>query len=291
MPWLKSALKFSPAILLYGVALLLEKVRPLRAPTQPKTSRVLRNLSIGALGSLTLRLGLYSLLLRLAGVTVEEGWGLIPMLDPPPVLGTILAFLALDYTLYIWHFANHHVPFLWRFHNAHHVDLDLDISTGSRFHVGELILSVPVRAAEIVIFGIDPAAMILFDTVAVVAVHFHHSNVRLPKAMESLLNLIVVTPRMHGIHHSIVQRETNSNYSTVLSVWDRLHRSLRLGIPQSEVSIGVAAYRDPAELTFGKLLLLPFGRPRPWRLPDGSVPERPAVPSEGEKGMWKKTKS
>lgn len=108
---------------------------------------------------------------------------------------------------------------------------------------------------------------------------FHHSNWRLPIALERILNLIVVTPRMHGIHHSIVQRETNSNWGTIFCWWDKLHRTLRRDIPQGEVTIGVAAYRDERELTFGKLLALPFREQRPWRLPDGQQPDREPRPA------------
>lgn len=266
--------KFIGAAALYGLALFLEGQRPLRRPTQPKLRRVVRNLVIGAIGSLTLRLGFYGWLLWLARHAAQNSWGLLSLFDVSQSVRTVFAFLFLDYTLYFWHWANHKVPFLWRFHNAHHVDLDLDISTGSRFHFGELVFSVGARAAEIAAFGIDPLSMLIYDTVSMVAVHFHHSNIRLPERLERALNLFLVTPRMHGIHHSIVRGETDSNFSTVFSFWDRLHRSFKAGIPQEAITIGVPSYRDPEELTLFKVLVLPFSSQRPWQLRDGTVPHR-----------------
>jgi sterol desaturase/sphingolipid hydroxylase (fatty acid hydroxylase superfamily) len=103
---------------------------------------------------------------------------------------------------------------------------------------------------------------------------FHHSNWRLPYRIEKALSWIIVTPRMHGVHHSIVKRETDSNYSVIFNCWDRLHRSIRLNIPQEQINIGVPSYRDPGEQSIKNLLLMPIRRPRPWQLPDGSIPER-----------------
>jgi len=186
----------------------------------------------------------------------------------------------MDYFYYWWHVGLHLVPFLWRFHNVHHTDLDMDVSTAARFHFGEVILSVPFRMAVVAACGIDLWALIVFELIFETLTFFEHSNWRLPIRLERLLNSFLVTPRMHGIHHSIVQRETNSNWGTVFCWWDKLHRTLRRDIPQDAIIIGVAAYRDETELTIGRLFLLPFGAQRAWRLPDGSVPGRPAHSSD-----------
>jgi sterol desaturase/sphingolipid hydroxylase (fatty acid hydroxylase superfamily) len=122
--------------------------------------------------------------------------------------------------------------------------------------------------------------LIIFFIAFEAATLFHHSNWRLPIRVERILNLIFVTPRMHGIHHSIVQRETNSNWGTIFCWWDKLHRTLRRDIPQNEITIGVAAYRDEHELTVGKLLALPFREQRPWRLPNGEQPDRLPQPAD-----------
>jgi sterol desaturase/sphingolipid hydroxylase (fatty acid hydroxylase superfamily) len=187
----------------------------------------------------------------------------------------------MDYAYWWWHWVNHMVPLFWRFHNVHHTDLDLDVSTAARFHFGEMLFSVGFLSLAVLLFGIAPIMLIIFFITFEAATLFHHSNWRLPIKLERVLNLIVVTPRMHGIHHSIVQRETNSNWGTILCWWDKLHRTLRRDIPQNAITIGVAAYRDEHELTLGKLFTLPFGRQREWRLPTGETPERDPQPADG----------
>ena len=169
---------------------------------------------------------------------------------------------------------NHRVPFFWRFHNVHHTDLELDVTTAARFHFGEILFSIPFRLLLVVLLGIPPLVYLVFEIVFESASVFHHSNWRLSLGLERILNHVIVTPRMHGIHHSIVERETDSNWGTIFCWWDKIHRSLRRDIPQAEITIGVAAFRDEEELTVGKLLTLPFKEQRPWRLPSGEVPER-----------------
>ena len=263
------------------LGLLVERLRPLRRVTQSKMHRVAINLGLAAVGAVVLRFGFFPIVFRVSQQTVENHWGLFSQLELPGFVEVLLAILALDYTLYIWHWMNHKIPFLWRFHNVHHVDLDLDVSTASRFHFGELILSTGFRSGQALVFGIDPFTLILFETLVTTAAQFHHSNIRLPIRLERILNKVIVTPRMHGIHHSIVQEETDSNYSTIFSFWDRLHRSVRLNVRQSDVTIGVAVYRDENELSFIKSLWMPFGKQRAWRLPDGVVPRRLNKESSG----------
>src|SRR5205085_4254345 len=136
------------------------------------------------------------------------------------------------------------------------------------------------RAAQVLLLGISPRALRLWQTLTLVEVMFHHSNVELPVEVERWLSKVIVTPRMHGIHHSIIQEETDSNWSSGLTVWDWLHGTLRLNVPQDEISIGVPAYRDPAEVTLPHLLAMPFGKQRPtWQLPGDGQPTRPALPA------------
>ena len=176
--------------------------------------------------------------------------------------------MLLDYTLWWWHWANHRVPFLWRFHLVHHVDRDLDASTALRFHFGELALSLPVRAAQMAIIGVDSQTLWLWQTILFASILFHHGNLRLPVRLERVLVRLIVTPRMHGIHHSNRRDETDSNWSSLLSAWDYLHRTMRLDVAQPEITIGVPAYSDPSDVTLGKMLLLPFRRQRrDWERP------------------------
>jgi sterol desaturase/sphingolipid hydroxylase (fatty acid hydroxylase superfamily) len=134
----------------------------------------------------------------------------------------------------------------------------MDASTALRFHFGELALSVPVRALQMILIGVDSPTLWLWQTILFASLLFHHSNVRLPLRFERLLVRLIVTPRMHGIHHSDRRGETNSNWSSLLSAWDFLHRTMRFDVPQERIVIGVPAYHDPRDVTLGKVLLLPF---------------------------------
>jgi sterol desaturase/sphingolipid hydroxylase (fatty acid hydroxylase superfamily) len=153
---------------------------------------------------------------------------------------------------------NHKISFLWRFHNVHHIDPDLDVSTAFRFHLGEVGLSAIIRVLQVTLIGMSVETYLVYELAFTANTIFHHSNVRLPIRVERWLNLILVTPRMHGIHHSQIEQETNSNYSVVLPWWDRLHRSLRLNVPQDRIKIGVPAYARPEDNTLWSVLLLPF---------------------------------
>ncbi len=254
----------------------LERRRPLRRHTvEPKFKREVRNLSVAAVGACALLLIERPAIIRLAQFVEGHRWGLLKQLRLPQWLEVALAVVMLDYTLYVWHYLTHRVSFLWRFHVAHHVDLDLDASTALRFHFGELALSVPWRAAQVIIIGVSPISYLAWQIFVFPSIMFHHSNVELPIGVERWLNRLIVTPRMHGIHHSIVEEETNSNWSSGLTVWDRLHRTLRLNVSQDEITIGVPAYRDPEEVDLKEVLALPFRRQaRSWELPDDGKPVR-----------------
>ncbi|MGC9519596.1 MAG: sterol desaturase family protein [Desulfuromonadaceae bacterium] len=213
----------------------------------------------------------------LLGLSPEPQFGLLGILHLPVALELSIAFVLFDWSFYWWHRANHSVPLLWRFHNVHHIDPDLDVTTTFRFHVVEIGYSAAFRAMQVIFIG--PAAWMYFsyELVFVSATLFHHSNVRLPLQSERKLNKVFVTPRMHGIHHSNVRNETNSNYSTVFSCWDRLHHSLRLNVAQDDIRIGVPAYMYPEDNHPMTLLKMPFNQQRPyWRAPhDIPMEKRP----------------
>jgi sterol desaturase/sphingolipid hydroxylase (fatty acid hydroxylase superfamily) len=253
----------------------LERRRPLRHERESKLHRVSRNLVFAGLAAATVSLLERPIVQPLAGLVERRRWGLLHRWQLPRALRITLAIVLLDYTLYVWHVLVHRVPWLWRFHLVHHVDLDLDASTALRFHFGELAVSIPWRAAQIVAIGVGPDALTLWQNALLVSILFHHSNVELPLGMERALSRVFVTPRMHGIHHSMVPDETNSNWSSGLTVWDWLHGTLRLNVPEREIVIGVPAYRSPDDVTLRKSLELPFVPQRPWRLlPDGGEPQR-----------------
>lgn len=260
---------------LFVLLMLLEYRRPLRGWVQGIFGRLIVNAGVSVPAFLVMRIGLIPGQLAVADWAREVHFGLLNVVAMPWWLHGASSFLLMDYVLYLWHILSHRVPLLWRFHNVHHTDLDLGVSTALRFHFGEMFLSGVFRVAAVLLLGAGPVAVLVYEVVFEASVAFQHSNCRLPHRLERLLSWVIVTPRMHGIHHSVVHRETDSNYSNLFNLWDRLHGTLRLNVGQDQITIGVPAYRDARELTVVGLLLLPFRRQREdWRLPDGSVPER-----------------
>jgi sterol desaturase/sphingolipid hydroxylase (fatty acid hydroxylase superfamily) len=254
----------------FGALVWLERRRPLRAGREPKLRRSARNLTVAAAGAAALRLTEAPLAGRLTALVERRRSGLLKLARLPAWLEVAAAVVLLDYTLYLWHVLTHRVPWLWRFHVVHHVDLDLDATTAVRFHFAELAASVPWRAAQILVIGVSPLSLSVWQTLLMLSILFHHSNVRLPLGLERGLSLLLVTPRMHGIHHSTVREETDSNWSSGLTLWDRLHGTLRLDVPQAAVDIGVPAYREPDEVGLSAMLALPFREERPaWEAREG----------------------
>ncbi|MBC7693793.1 MAG: sterol desaturase family protein [Methylotenera sp.] len=256
-------------ITLLGVGLVLEKIRPLRKATQSKRDRWIRNLFIAAFSALLIRFTAAPWVLSLSEWTADQRRGLLPFLEGQfgwltPGFALVLSFFLQDYVIYVWHVANHRNTFLWRFHNVHHVDLDMDVSTATRFHFGELFLSAVLQCAVVALLGISPKNFLIYQATLVTATQFHHSNLRLPDFMERVLRLMIITPKMHEVHHAAVLSETDSNWGTVFSFWDRLHHTFHEDVSSPDVRIGVPAYRDPAELTLPRLLAMPLKTPRPW---------------------------
>jgi sterol desaturase/sphingolipid hydroxylase (fatty acid hydroxylase superfamily) len=256
--------------------LALESFFPLRRAVEDKLRRAARNLSLAGLGLATVTILQTPLLVPVSTWAIQNEIGLLRLISLPGWVRVAATIVLLDYTLWFWHWLNHKVPFLWRFHSVHHVDRDLDASTGIRFHFGELGLSVLFRGAQIVAIGADPFGVGIYQILLFASVVFHHSNSRLPVGLESWLVRVVVTPRMHGIHHSDYRNETNSNWSSLFSVWDYLHRTVRLDVPQAAITIGVPGYSRPEAVTIGKAIVLPFrSHQEDWRRPDGAPPDRP----------------
>ena len=258
----------------FGALLWLERRRPLRRSVEAKLTRDARNLAVAGVAAVALQLAERPVTRRLTALVKRRKFGLLQQLPLPRPLEIALAVVLLDYTLYVWHVLTHRVPWLWRFHLVHHADLDLDASTALRFHFGELICSVAWRAAQVLIIGVSPQALAAWQGLLFVSILFHHSNVRLPIEAERRLNLFIVTPRMHGIHHSLVREERDANWSSGLTVWDRLHGTLKLNVPQDEITIGVPDYREAKKLRLIEILKLPFGavESSAWLLPDEARP-------------------
>lgn len=266
----------TPALVIAAVAVFVgETVRPLRRRTRPRAERWPRNVGVSVPSLVGLRLGLLPAMVGLTQVAARRRWGLHRLGWPAPVR-LLAELLILDYVAYSWHRLLH-APLLWRLHRVHHIDLDMDLSTGWRFHAGEMLASIPYRGGVPMLLGVRPGVLLAYEAVFEACTAFHHSNTRLPIEVERPLAAWMITPRTHGIHHSVVHRETQSNYGVVLSLWDRLHRTLRLNVPQQEVEIGVPAYPDAAAQTVRHLLTMPTDPLRPWARPDGAIPNRPAA--------------
>ncbi len=237
---------------------LMERRRPLRSTVENATAHESRNLVVAALAATMVQVAERPLVEPLAAVAEQHRWGIVPGWTRGGWARTAAVLMLLDYTLYLWHILAHRVPALWRFHAVHHVDRDLTVSTALRFHFGELAISVPWRALQVILIGVSPAQLRLWQRTLLVSILFHHSNVRLAPRLERMLALFVMTPRLHGIHHSDVESIRASNWSSGLTVWDWLHGTLRNDVPQAAVTIGVEGRQSPRDVTLARILTAPF---------------------------------
>jgi sterol desaturase/sphingolipid hydroxylase (fatty acid hydroxylase superfamily) len=247
------------AFLLFFLA---ERKRPLRTRRHPGLQREVTNAMVSIPAFSLLRFMFLPAMIRLANKSEKTQAGLNYQYKAHRLFKGTISFLLLDYSNYLWHILLHKIPLLWRFHIVHHTDRDLTVSTALRFHFGEMIGSLFYRGAWVFFVGVSPFNVLLYEIVFEGATAFHHSNQRLPFQTEKLLNKLIVTPRMHGIHHSVVRQETDSNYSVIFSFWDRLHNTIRLNVHQDLIVTGVPSYNDARELTIGYLLKMPFGKIR-----------------------------
>ncbi len=271
--------RYVPALVLgFFVALLIvERLFPLRKGAARPLGRLAINLSISALALVTAFVAVEPAALGALDWSTDRQFGLLNAVPMPPWAQFVVAILLLDLSFYYWHALNHRVPVLWRFHNVHHIDPELDVSTALRFHLGEVLYSALFRVAQVFLIGPTFAMFAAYELLFQANTLFHHSNLRMPIRFERLLNAMLVTPRMHGIHHSQVRSELDSNFGVVFSWWDRLHRTARLHVPQSQIEIGIAGYSGPGDAALSRAIALPFRRQRDyWHRPDGSLPARAA---------------
>ena len=206
--------------------------------------------------------------LVLAGLTIQaldwgarERLGLVQALQVPFYLKTAIVFVLFDIWMYFWHRANHRIRFFWLFHRAHHADTDMDTTTALRFHPGELVLSTFIRMPVLILLGMSFAELVLFETLLNTATLFHHSNLAIPEKWDRLLRTVMVTPNMHRVHHSVAIGETNSNYTSLLSVWDRLFRSFRKRKDTLAITLGLPSFREEKWQKLWGFLVTPFADP------------------------------
>lgn len=218
----------------------------------------MRNLAIASAAGLVVNFLEKPVAHKLTNFVEKNEVGMVKIVRLPKLLETILGVVLLDYTLYLWHVLTHKIPFLWNFHRVHHADRDLTSSTAIRFHFGEIAISVIFRAGQILLIGVSPRALEIWQTMLLVSIFFHHSNLKLPKNLEERIEKFIMTPRLHGIHHSAEEDEMNSNWSSGLTVWDYIHGTFRQDIEQTEIEIGVKELADEKDVTLGKMLVAPF---------------------------------
>jgi len=241
-----------------GALVVLERRRPLRRRREAGLARLARNVSIGVTAALTTAAADLVVVGPAQRLAERHRLGLLRAVRLPRVVRFVLGFLLLDYTLFLWHWLNHRSASLWRFHAVHHIDRDLDATTGIRFHFGELALAAGLRAAQILIIGADRATLRAWQRLLFVSVLFHHSNLDLPEPLERALVTVLATPRMHGIHHSERDAELHTNFASLLSWWDHLHGTFRFDVPQQAITTGVAGFDDTADVSLERSLALPF---------------------------------
>jgi sterol desaturase/sphingolipid hydroxylase (fatty acid hydroxylase superfamily) len=237
-----------------------ELLAPRRFLSVGRTRRWPGNLGILLADILTVRVLLPTAAVGASLYAAGNGWGLINYLQLRLSVAALVGFLALDLVIYAQHVVFHKVPVLWRLHRMHHADLDIDVTTGVRFHPFEILISLLIKIAVIVALGIPVVAVILFEVVLNVTSMFNHSNASMPSWLDRALRFIVVTPDMHRVHHSILRHETDSNFGFNLPWWDRLFGTYRAQPEQGHtgMTIGIPAFRDPAELRIDRMLTQPF---------------------------------
>jgi sterol desaturase/sphingolipid hydroxylase (fatty acid hydroxylase superfamily) len=238
-----------------------ELVAPRRALTVSKAWRWTSNLGLVVINSVVLRLIFPLAAVGVAAFCIENGWGLLNHFRVPYAIAVPLAVIALDFVIWLQHVMVHAVPALWRLHRVHHADPDFDLTTGVRFHPIEIVLSMLIKFATIVVLGPPLVAVVIFEVLLNASAMFNHGNLYLPAALDRALRWFIVTPDMHRVHHSVEDDETNSNFGFSLSWWDRLFGTYR-DQPRAghlAMSIGIHGHSDPHEVTrLPGMLMLPF---------------------------------
>lgn len=247
---------------LFALFVTLEALAPRRARSQPRGARWFTNLSIVILDTLALRALAIALPLLAVGAALDAGrmgWGLFNALDWPLWLEVVLAILILDLAIWVQHLVTHKVPILWRFHRVHHADRDFDVTTALRFHPVEILASMMLKIGLVYLLGPAALAVLLFEIILNGTAMFNHSNLRLPLWLDRVVRLVLVTPDMHRVHHSIHRHEHDSNYGFALSVWDRMFRTYR-PMPEAghdKMTVGLE-WQDERPSRLAWALMLPF---------------------------------
>ncbi|HEX5212068.1 MAG TPA: sterol desaturase family protein [Pseudolabrys sp.] len=254
------AIRVGAAAAVFAAMALWEWLAPRRKLAIGRRPRWPGNLGVWLIDAAAVRLLGPVTVVGAALVAVEKGWGLFPWLGLPYWAAVPFGVIALDLTIYVQHVVFHRVPWLWRLHRMHHADLDIDVTTGVRFHPVEIVLSILIKIAAVLMLGVPALGVVIFEVLLNATSLFNHSNVALPPRLDAIARWIVVTPQMHQVHHSIERAETDSNFGFNLPWWDRLFGTYRTkpGAGEQAMIVGLPAFRDGAELKIWRLLTQPF---------------------------------
>jgi sterol desaturase/sphingolipid hydroxylase (fatty acid hydroxylase superfamily) len=240
-----------------------ELVAPQRRREIPRVIRWTNNLGLVVIDTIVLRLSFPILAVGLAVIAKDRGWGMFNVIGVPEWGAVVTSIVILDLVIYLQHVMFHAVPALWRLHRLHHADLEFDVTTGLRFHPVEILLSMGIKLAVIMALGPPAVAVLIFEVLLNATAMFNHSNVRLPTLVDRILRLIVVTPDMHRVHHSILPDETNSNFGFNLPWWDRLLGTYKAQpkAGHEEMTIGIEQFRSTRDLWLDRMLVQPVKGP------------------------------
>ncbi|MGB5450994.1 MAG: sterol desaturase family protein [Sedimenticolaceae bacterium] len=257
----EASIRLSFFLGIFAVMALWELSAPRRALTASKAVRWINNLGLVALNTVILRLLFPAAAVGIAAFAADQGWGLLNYFQTPAWIAIPAAVIAMDFVIWLQHVTVHAIPLLWRLHRVHHADPDYDVTTGARFHPIEIILSMLIKSATILLLGPPIVAVLIFEVLLNATAMFNHGNVRLPTGIDRVLRWFVVTPDMHRVHHSVEDDETNSNFGFNLPWWDRLFGTYR-DQPRAGhegMTIGIHGYRAPREVSWlPGMLMLPF---------------------------------
>ncbi len=237
-----------------------ENALPRKILTVSRTFRWINNLSLVALNSVIVALVMPIAAFQAAIIATENQWGLFQVLSLPIWLNVLISIILLDFIIYVQHVIFHRLPVLWKLHRMHHADLDIDVTTGARFHPIEILISMAIKIGAVFLLGVSPLAIVSFEIILNASAMFNHSNAKLALPVDRWLRKAMVTPDMHRVHHSIIPRETHSNFGFFLSIWDRMFKTYRAQpeLGHEHVVIGLPDIRDKQEQRLDKLLTQPF---------------------------------
>lgn len=256
----EAALRLGIFVGVFVIIGILEYVLPKRPKTNDWKQRWITNFSILIIDIIFLRVTIGAAAFLTAIYAQSHGWGLFGYLQWPFWLEAIISFLILDFAIYLQHVVSHSLPVFWRLHQVHHADLDVDLTTGTRFHPIEILVSMIYKAGLVAALGVDPWIVIVFEAVLNGFAVFTHGNVSLPEWLDRSLRYLVCTPDMHRVHHSIIPSETDTNFGFFLSIWDRFCGTMLHGPSKGQfgVELGLAELRNPTDVTLWRILIMPF---------------------------------